>query len=55
LKKRGEKFEDLCKATPKMKFRTYEGLLINVGRIEMLTDFSEDVSKDGLFEFDIET
>jgi hypothetical protein len=50
LRKRGEKFEELCKATPKMKFRTYEGLLVNVGRIEMLSDFSQDVSRDGSFD-----
>ncbi len=49
LEKRGEKFENLCKAKPKMKFRTYEGLVVHVGRIEMLSDSTEDVSTDGLF------
>jgi hypothetical protein len=53
LEKRGKEFEEMCNAKLEKKFRTYEGLVMNVGTVEMLADSAGDVSKDIPFAYEI--
>ena len=41
----------MCNAKPEQKFRSYGGLVLNVGAVEMLADSAVDVSKDTLVTY----
>jgi hypothetical protein len=49
LQERGKAFEEMCNAKLEKKFRTYGGLVMNVGTVEMLADSAADVSRDAFY------